>query len=36
MLLQQRYFCKEIAKFNKNVFILANAVDPTEKQFTQI
>jgi hypothetical protein len=26
-----RYFAKEIAKFNKNVFILANAVDPTEK-----
>jgi hypothetical protein len=28
-------FAKEIAKFNKNVFILANAVDPTEKQHTK-
>ena len=27
-------FAKEIAKYNKNVFVLANAVDPTEKQFT--
>lgn len=27
-------FADEIKKYNKNVFILANAVDPTEKQFT--
>jgi glycosyltransferase involved in cell wall biosynthesis len=29
-----KIFANEIAKYNKNVFILANAVDPTEKQFT--
>ena len=27
-------FADEIKRYNKNVFILANAVDPTEKQFT--
>lgn len=27
-------FANEIGKYNKNVFVLANAVDPTEKQFT--
>jgi glycosyltransferase involved in cell wall biosynthesis len=27
-------FAAEIAKVNKNVFVLANAIDPTEKQFT--
>ena len=27
-------FAKEIEKVNKNVFILPNAIDPTEKQFT--
>lgn len=27
-------FAKEISKLNKNVFVLANAIDPTEKQFT--
>lgn len=27
-------FAKEIKKFNKNVFILPNAIDPREKQFT--
>ena len=27
-------FAEEIARYNKNVFILPNAVDPTEKQFT--
>ena len=27
-------FAKEIQKFNKNVFVLPNAIDPTEKQFT--
>jgi len=27
-------FADEIKKFNKNVFVLPNAVDPTEKQFT--
>lgn len=27
-------FAEEIAKFNKNVFVLPNAIDPTEKQFT--
>jgi glycosyltransferase involved in cell wall biosynthesis len=26
-------FATEIAKHNKNVFVLANAIDPTEKQF---
>lgn len=26
-------FADEIKKYNKNVFVLANAVDPTEKQF---
>lgn len=27
-------FAEEIAKLNKNVFVLPNAIDPTEKQFT--
>lgn len=27
-------FAKEISKINKNVFVLPNAIDPTEKQFT--
>ena len=27
-------FAEEIAKFNKNVFVLPNAIDPTEKQYT--
>jgi glycosyltransferase involved in cell wall biosynthesis len=27
-------FAQEISKLNKNVFVLPNAVDPTEKQFT--
>ena len=27
-------FATEISKYNKNVFVLPNAVDPTEKQFT--
>lgn len=27
-------FAEEIAKFNKNVFVIPNAIDPTEKQFT--
>jgi glycosyltransferase involved in cell wall biosynthesis len=27
-------FASEISKLNKNVFVLPNAVDPTEKQFT--
>ena len=27
-------FAEEISRYNKNVFILPNAVDPTEKQFT--
>ena len=27
-------FAEEIAKYNKNVYVLPNAVDPTEKQFT--
>ncbi len=27
-------FAAEIAKYNKNVFVLPNAIDPTEKQFT--
>ena len=27
-------FADEISKFNKNVFVLPNAIDPTEKQFT--
>lgn len=27
-------FAEEIAKYNKNVFVLPNAIDPTEKQFT--
>jgi len=27
-------FANEIAKFNKNVHVLANAIEPTEKQFT--
>jgi hypothetical protein len=26
-------FAEEIAKYNKNVFVLPNAIDPTEKQF---
>jgi len=26
-------FAEEIGKFNKNVYVLANAIDPTEKQF---
>ncbi len=26
-------FAKEISKYNKNVFVLPNAIDPTEKQF---
>jgi len=26
-------FAEEIAKFNKNVFVLANAIDPKEKQY---
>jgi glycosyltransferase involved in cell wall biosynthesis len=29
-----KIFASEIGKYNKNVFVLANAVDPTEKQFT--
>jgi hypothetical protein len=29
-----RLFAEEIAKHNKNVFVLPNAVEPTEKQFT--
>ena len=27
-------FAKEIAKYNKNVYVLPNAIDPTEKQYT--
>lgn len=27
-------FAEEISKYNKNVYVLPNAVDPTEKQFT--
>ena len=27
-------FADEIKKYNKNVYVLANAIDPTEKQFT--
>ena len=27
-------FAEEIAKYNKNVYVLPNAIDPTEKQFT--
>ncbi len=27
-------FAEEISKHNKNVYVLANAIDPTEKQFT--
>jgi glycosyltransferase involved in cell wall biosynthesis len=27
-------FAEEISKLNKNVFVLPNAIDPTEKQFT--
>jgi hypothetical protein len=27
-------FATEISKYNKNVFVLPNAIDPTEKQFT--
>jgi glycosyltransferase involved in cell wall biosynthesis len=27
-------FAKEISKVNKNVYVLPNAIDPTEKQFT--
>ena len=27
-------FADEISKYNKNVFVLPNAIDPTEKQFT--
>jgi glycosyltransferase involved in cell wall biosynthesis len=27
-------FATEIAKYNKNVFVLPNAIDPTEKQYT--
>ena len=27
-------FADEMAKYNKNVYVLANAIDPTEKQFT--
>jgi len=27
-------FANEISKFNKNVIVLANAIDPSEKQFT--
>ena len=27
-------FAEEIKRYNKNVFVLANAIDPTEKQFT--
>ena len=27
-------FAQEISKLNKNVFVLPNAIDPTEKQFT--
>ncbi len=27
-------FAEEISKYNKNVFVLPNAVEPTEKQFT--
>lgn len=27
-------FAKEISKFNKNVIVLPNAIDPSEKQFT--
>jgi intein/homing endonuclease len=27
-------FAKEISKLNKNVFVLPNAIDPSEKQFT--
>ena len=29
-----KLFADEIAKLNKNVFVLPNAIDPTEKQFT--
>lgn len=29
-----KIFANEISRYNKNVFVLANAVDPTEKQFT--
>lgn len=29
-----KIFAEEIAKHNKNVFVLPNAIDPTEKQFT--
>lgn len=28
-----KVFAEEISKFNKNVFVLPNAIDPTEKQF---
>ncbi len=28
-----KLFAKEISKYNKNVFVLPNAIDPTEKQF---
>ena len=27
-------FAEEMSKYNKNVFVLPNAIDPTEKQFT--
>jgi glycosyltransferase involved in cell wall biosynthesis len=27
-------FAEEIARYNKNVYVLPNAIDPTEKQFT--
>ena len=27
-------FAEEISKYNENVYVLANAIDPTEKQFT--
>jgi len=27
-------FAEEMSKYNKNVYVLANAIDPTEKQFT--
>jgi glycosyltransferase involved in cell wall biosynthesis len=29
-----KIFADEISKVNKNVYVLANAIDPTEKQFT--
>jgi glycosyltransferase involved in cell wall biosynthesis len=29
-----KFFADEIKKFNKNVYILPNAIDPTEKQYT--